>query len=150
MVAASLSSAGSMTQVRSASAWLIPAATSADSRPPGLRLAVRALLVMAVHAVWCGWSISGKSQEMFTGRARPAARWPGQNGSKVWAEVSTSPVKVSASWAATGYTPNALMPSALTLKDALQLALAPGFRLAAITNGEPAETSTVLVPWARK
>ena len=84
---------------------------------------------------------------MFTGRARPAARWPGQNGSRVWAEVSTSPVMVSASWAATGYTPKSLIPSALTLKEALQSALAPGFRLAAMTNGEPAGTSTVSVPW---
>ena len=83
MVAASLSSAGSMTQVGSASAWLAPAASRAARRPPEFRLAARSLLVRAAHTWLCGWSMSGHSQEIFSGLSRPAARCPGQNGSSV-------------------------------------------------------------------
>ncbi len=50
----SLSSAGSITQVRLASGWLTPAVSSADRRPPGLSFAARSLFVKAEHTWWCG------------------------------------------------------------------------------------------------
>ena len=106
MVATSLSRAGSMIQVRSASGWLAPAVSRADRRPPEFRLAARSLLVRAAHTWWCGWSMSGQSQEIFSGLSRlAAARDPGQNGSSVCSEENTSPER-SCSWAVTGYTPN--------------------------------------------
>ena len=119
MVATSLSSAGSMTQVRSASAWLAPAASSADRRPSGFRLAARPLLVKAAHAWWCGWSMSGHSQEICSGRSRPASCCPGQNGSSVWSADSATPA-LFCSWAVTGYTPKALIPWVLTWNEAVQ------------------------------
>src|ERR1700759_5835344 len=80
IVATALSSAGSMNQVRSAPGWLAPALSRADRRPSWPRELVRSLLVrVAVQTFWCGWSMSGKSQEMASGRARPADRDPGQN-----------------------------------------------------------------------
>ena len=98
-----------MIQVRSASGWLAPAVTRADRRPPDFRLAARSLLVRAGHTWLCGWSMSGHSQEIFSGLSKLAARCPGQNGSSVCPEEITSPER-SCSWAVTGYTPNSLIP----------------------------------------
>ena len=148
MVATSLSSAGSMTQVRSASAWLAPAVSRADRRPPGFRLAARSLLVKAAHTWWCGWSISGHSQEISSGRSRPADRCPGQNGSSVWSAARKSPT-LSCTWAVTGYTPNSLIPSALTWNEAVQEVLPPGGTLAGRRNGVPAAMRVLSPPWAR-
>src|SRR6202167_2822749 len=49
IVVASLSSAGSMIQVRWAPGWLSPASRSADGRPPRLRLATRSSFASAEH-----------------------------------------------------------------------------------------------------
>jgi hypothetical protein len=38
-------------------------------------------LVSAEQTWWCGWSMSGQVHAMSSGRARPAACCPGQNGS---------------------------------------------------------------------
>ena len=84
IVATSLSSAGSMNQVGRAPGWLAPASSRADRRPSWPRELVRPLLVrVAVQTFWCGRSMSGKSQEIASGRVRPADRDPGQNGSSV-------------------------------------------------------------------
>ena len=128
MVATSLSSAGSMTQVRSASAWLAPAASRADRRPPGSRLAARSLLVKAAHTWWCGWSISGHSQEISSGRSRPAGRCPGQNGSSVWSAASKSPDAVLHLGGDRDTRRTSLIPSALTWNEAVQEVLPPGAR----------------------
>src|SRR6516165_6402307 len=66
IVATSLSSAGSTNQVARAPGWLAPAVSRADRRPPWPRELARSLLVnVAVHTFWCGWSMSGQSQEIF-------------------------------------------------------------------------------------
>ena len=63
--------------------------------------------------------MSGHSQEICNGRCRPAACCPGQNGSSVWSEESTSADR-SCSCAVTPYTPNVLIPWALTWNEAVQ------------------------------
>src|SRR3974390_2226751 len=57
IVWASPSRAGAMTQVRPAPGCACPAASRADRRPPGPRLADRSLFVSPAHTWWCGWSM---------------------------------------------------------------------------------------------
>src|SRR5919204_6047181 len=89
--------------------------------------------------------MSGQSQEILSGLARPAVRDPGQNGSSVWSEADKPPDR-SCSWAVTGYTPKLLIPSVLTWNEAVQEALAPGPRLTGSTSGFPAGCSPVATP----
>src|ERR1700722_20392763 len=87
---------------------------------------------------------------MSSADSRPEARCPGQNGSSVWAEVTTLPTMSSCSWATTGKTPNSLIPTALTPNEAVQRAVAPGFTLAGRRNGVPAGSRSLSVPRVRK
>src|SRR6266571_1744043 len=107
---------------------------------PASQLAVAGLLsVRAAHARWCGWSMSGQSQEILSRLCRPAAACvAGQYGSSVWSEESAPTAATPCSWAVTGYTPNVLIPSALTWNEALQETVAPGATLVATMNGSPA------------
>ena len=146
IVATSLSSAGSMTQVGWAPGWLAPASSRADRRPPWPRSPARSLLVrVAVHTFWCGWSMSGQSQEIFSGRSRPADRDPGQNGSSVCREEITPPER-SCNWAVTAYTPKLLIPWVLARNEAVQEAVAPGATLAEMRNGSPAGIRSLTTP----
>src|SRR5438132_9878037 len=130
-----------MTQVRSEAGWLAPASSKADSRPSRLRGPTSPLLArVAVHTFCCGWSMSGQSQEIFSGLARAAARDPGQNGSSVCSDEMGSPER-SCSWAVTGYTPKVLIPWVLTWNEAVQEAVRPGATLAGKRNGSPAGAS---------
>src|ERR1700677_1402268 len=94
--------------------------------------------------------MSGHIQAIFSGLAKPAARCPGQNGSSVWSSVSTSPEMLSCSWAATGYTPNSLIPAELTWNEAVQSAVPPGFTLAGMINGVPGASRPLSELWLRK
>src|SRR5215470_7802936 len=129
-----------MTQVSWAPGWLAPALSKADRRPPGPRSLARSLVArVAVHTFCCGCPMSGQSQEIFSGLARPATRDPGQNGSSVWSAEITLPER-SCSWAVTPYTPKLVMPWVPARNDAVQEAVAPGARLAETKNGFPAGT----------
>src|SRR5437879_1935889 len=67
-----------MTQVRPAPGWLAPAPSKADSRPPRLSEPTSSLLArVAAHTFCCGWSVSGQSQEIFSGLGRATAPAPG-------------------------------------------------------------------------
>src|SRR5271155_5782033 len=56
---------------------------------------------------------------------------------------------MSASWTVSGYTPNWLMPTALTPNEARQPAVVPGATLAAIGTGSPATSVSTPLPRRR-
>src|SRR5690349_3118672 len=130
-----------MTQVSWAPEWLAAASSRADRRPPWPRSPASSLVArVAVHTFCCGWSMSGQSQEIFSGLARAAARDPGQNGSSVCSDEITTP-EGSCSCAVNGYTPKVLIPWVLTRNEAVQAAVPPGATLAEKRNGSPAGAS---------
>ena len=135
-----------MTQVRRAPGWLAPASSRADRRPPWLSAPARSLLVrVAVHTFWWGWSMSGQSQETFSGRASSAAWEPGQNGSSVCSEEIMSP-ETSCSWAVTPYTPKLVIPWVSARNDADHEAVAPGATPAETKKGSPAGIRSLATP----
>jgi len=92
--------------------------------------------------------MSGHSQEIFSGLSRLAACCPGQNGSSVCPEESTSPDR-SCSCAVTGYTPNTLIPAVLTPNEVLHATVPPGGTRAEMRNGCPTASKPEAMPSAR-
>ncbi len=64
-------------------------------------------------------------------------------------EASTPGVATACSCAATGYTPNVLIPSSLTPNEALQEVVAPGARLEGTPNASPAGVRPAAAPLDR-
>jgi len=89
--------------------------------------------------------MSGQSQEISSGRSRPACPDPGQNGSSVRSEEITPPDR-SCNWAVTAYTPKLLMPWVLARNEAVQEAAAPGARLWEMGSGSPAGIRSLTTP----